>query len=227
MDAKLTVGGTNVELRGTDGIVDWGGMELRVPVIHTYRQFGDAVVLVLSLGSEPASEPDIWVPADRNLVSIADPADHRWTVAPPAGGGVDPERGFLHDRILGLEDRLVTRATTGECFEVDPETGEITDTWGPDEFVVGGERHTVEQTVQFAHSHAGVTMIVAYDDTPMREYDEATVYGVDADGTRLWQVQLEHEGWYNWVDDGYLYCKISDRQPVYRIDPRTGDCEIE
>lgn len=227
MGVELTVGGTDVELRRQEGIVDWGGTVCRVPLIRTYRRVGDALILLVYPDSDATADADIWVPADRNLVAIADPCDHRWTVAPPAGDGVDPERGFLHDRILGLEQRVVTKATTGELYCIDGTDGTIRDAWAPDEFVVGGTRHSFEQDVQFAHSHADSTAVVTFDDTPRRASDDATVYGFDADGTQLWHVELDHEGWYNWVEDGYVYCRLSDRQPTYKIDIRTGDCEID
>lgn len=218
--SEIAVGGRELSL-GPDKTSIYGrDREIRLPAeARAPRVYGDRLLISLKLSVDGATDPSFEIEdPTRNLVAVTPDCRLDWLVesAPPEFGA-----RCRHKHFVLFEDRLLTRFGYRSPFcEIDPETGEILDSWGASEFTVAGTTREFDSPV---------TDVRRFDGKWILNTDGGAIFAIDERGELLWEFDdgndwlLGHEG-----GTFYLFFDGGGRRPTskkkFEFDP--DDAEI-
>lgn len=205
----------NWSLDGRSLRVDGNEFTFPYGVKHQAR-VGDIVVVLLG-SINAGSNPDATVALEsetRNVLAFGS-AGHEWTIeATPDDPAADYDG---YKRLFDPFGRLLCLNVNGRLYEVDPDTGALTDDWPGNRLPLPGG--TVDLGGELQQVHQDGDRIYVRCRT-----GETDLYAFDESGTTLWESSGRRGLLY--FEDGELYERVTNRprrRTWYRLDRATGD----
>lgn len=193
------------------------GSEFTFPYgVKHHARVGDVVAVLLG-SINAAANPDATVTLDdvaRNVLGFG-AAGHEWTIeAAPDDPDADYEG---YKRLFDPFDRLLCLNVNGRLYEVDPDTGALTDDWPGNRLPLPGGTVDLGGELQQVHQHGDRVYVRC-------RTGDTDLYAFDRDGRVLW-ASSDRRGLL-YFEDGVLYERVEQgprRRTWYRLDPSTGD----
>ena len=205
----VTVAGHELTIDHDGARISGSVREVRLPAeIGTWKSFDGRLFVTLMIGSDGSPDPtfDLNDPTC-DLVAITPDCELDWVVeTTPSVLETDKRHRFLHF----FRGRLLTRVDIhGHFFEIDDETGAVTNHWDSSKFILGENFHDVGSAVTDFCSFEG-KIVVNTDDGP--------IYGFDSDGDLLWEYNDGHR-WAMGSEGGrfYLFFDGGGRIPTSKM----------
>jgi len=180
---------------------------------------GNAIVVLFTPGGASAE----W--ETRNVVAFDPDGRLRWRIDAPDGDA----SGAL-EAVWTVGERVLVRGTDERTHELALDSGTLGRSFGPNELPVGEEVLEFPAAVGFATEREGVVVVFldvfGDDDPPVPE--NRCLFGYDADGTELWQVDplVEADAFTSVADDGDSIHAHSWVGKSMHLDWRTGELRL-
>lgn len=182
---------------------------------HIQRRVGDLEVYALKVWKDRTDDPDFDIPCpEANVAAFNLDATLQWTVEPISPSSSDET--VYYNELYNLGGRLVSKANTGQFFEIALDSGSIADHWESDQFKID------EMLLEFSGEVTGVQSHEQYIFLITTEH----LYVITDDADPVWRRPVQREWFtYSHYEPFTVRAHPSGAGPTYDVtlDPQTGE----